>query len=53
MLKGISSLVNRRPALVGIVGVVVMLLTPFAFFPEIMGDVGVTDAGTLRNARTS
>ena len=30
-------------------GFLTVLLTPFVFFPEIMGDVGVTHASALRN----
>ncbi len=33
-----------------ILGLLLVLLTPFVFFPEIMGDVGVTRASSARNA---
>lgn len=30
-------------------GALVVILTPFVFFPEIMGDIGVAEASPLRN----
>ena len=47
--SGFRSTIRRRPGIVALVGVLIVFLTPFALFPEIMGDRGVTDAGSLRN----
>ena len=44
------SLLARRPAVVALAGLLVVALTPFVFFPEIMGDAGIRHAGVLRNA---
>ncbi len=48
-LKRLASLIRRRPAAVALAGLLIVVLTPFAFFPEIMGDAGVKDPGALRN----
>jgi len=49
MWSGCRSALRRRPGIVALSGTLLVLLTPFAMFPEIMGDRGVTDAGPLRN----
>jgi len=46
---GFRSAILRRPLLVAVGGCWVVLLTPFVFFPEIMGDAGVTHASRWRN----
>jgi hypothetical protein len=48
-MAGLRSAIQRRPALIAGAGCLTVLLTPFVFFPEIMGDVGVTHAGVFRN----
>src|SRR5437762_11449234 len=48
-LQSVRSLVRRRPGVVAVGGYLTVLLTPFVFFPEVMGDVGVTNASRLRN----
>jgi len=41
---------NRKRALITFAsGVLCLLVTPFAFFPEIMGDTGPKKVGILRN----
>ena len=48
-LPGLRSTLSRRPAAIAGAGVLTVLLTPFVFFPEVMGDAGVTHASALRN----
>ena len=47
--QGPRSVISRRPALVATAGLVAVLLTPFVFFPEIIGDAGVRQASPWRN----
>jgi len=48
-LREMRSAIIQRPAHVTLAGCAAVLLTPFVFYPEIMGDAGVTDAGPVRN----
>jgi len=47
--QGLRFTIQRRPGVIAATGFLTVLLTPFVFFPEIMGDVGVVDASALRN----
>jgi hypothetical protein len=48
-LRELRCAIMQRPACVSLAGCAAVLLTPFVFFPEIMGDAGVSDAGPVRN----